>query len=445
MSRIRWANREKRNQAVIIPSGEEIRSLLFPPGKKEIPGQVKFLSLFDNKECKYVAYRGGIGAGKSWIGSHYAIEKAARNPNVRGFIGANTYPQLWQSTLTGLYEVCEAYKVPIRPDNPESAAKKKVLYLWGKVEVLCRAAENKGYKTWDGFKCGWFWLDEAKDMDEEAYRTICERHRDNRVDRLEGWLTSSPSGMNWFGVIEEDPEVRVVTANTLDNYTLPTDYVPSLLKKMSPDMAMQQIEGKVINVYSGQCYPFFSRAENVKAQSIVENETLIIGVDFNVEPGMHAEVMQIIGDDVFVIDEIYIKGGNTPQLTKEIERQFGTKGVVIHPDAAGGHRSTTGTSDHQILKDAGFKVVCRAANPPIKNRINSVNGRILNALGERHLYVDPRCKLLIKDLEQCTWEVMMTSSYKGPLTHPGAALGYPVEYRFPSISQSFAIALPRHF
>ncbi|MEW6212884.1 MAG: terminase family protein [Acidobacteriota bacterium] len=436
MARVQWARRKAKSR-VRIPTGEEIRSKIDP-----LPGQVEFLSWFDDPATKIVVYRGGLGSGKSWIGAHCVLEMAARNPGVRGFIGANTYPQLHQTTLSGLYEVAEAYGIPIHPSKPESAAKKKSLLLWGCVEVICRSAENKGYQTWDGFKVGWFWLDEAKNMDFEAYLTINERLRDGRVDQLKGWLTSTPLGTNWFGEIESDPDVKVITADTRSNHHLPVGYVDSLLAKMDPDLARQQLEGKVLNIYSGECYPRFDPAENVRTLSRLDDVELIVGVDFNVEPGMHAEAMHIVGDDVFVIDEIYIKGGDTPRLAREIVERYGTEGVIVHPDAAGGHRSTTGTSDHKILKDAGLKIRCRPANPPIKDRINSVNGRILNALGERHLFVDPRCKQLVKDLKQCTWEVMQSGSYKGPLTHPGAALGYAVEYKFPVVSRAFGVKLP---
>jgi hypothetical protein len=313
------------------------------------------------------------------------------------------------------------------------------------VEVLCRAAENQGYKLWDGFKCGWWWLDEPKDMDEGAYRTICERHRDGRVDRLEGWMTASPSGMNWFGCVEEDAEVKAVEADSRENFYNPREYVESLLKKMSPEMARQQIEGKVINVYSGNAYPHFSRTEDMGEYTIGSDYELIVGVDFNVDPGMHAYAMQFRGEDVYVVDKIYIKGGDTPLLCKEIETRYGMEGVTVHPDAAGAQRHTTGTSDHAILREYGFKIQCRSKNPAIKNRVSSVNGRILNAQMERHLFVDKSCRLLRNDLERCAWPDLFKESYKGPLTHPGAALGYAVEYRFPYVQQGFGVKLPRMF
>ena len=151
------------------------------------------------------------------------------------------------------------------------------------------------------------------------------------------------------------------------------------------------------------------------------------------------------GDDVFVINEIYLRGGDTPALCKELERQHGTENIIVIPDAAGAQRHTTGTSDHKILKEAGFKLGGPAKNPPIKDRINAVNGRIFNSLGERHLFVDKSCKLLRGDLEKCTWDVLLKDSYKGPLTHPGAALGYVVHKKFPFRSDSFAVKLPACF
>jgi hypothetical protein len=390
-----------------------------------------------------VAFVGGVGSGKSHLGAHYALEMAARNPDVRGFIAANTYPQLWQSTLTALYKVAKSYSVPIRPEQPESAAKKKVLYLWNRVEVLCRSAER--YSEWDGTEVGWFWLDEAKTMPAGAWAAINERLRDVRCDYLSGWLSTTPDGYNWVADLADDPEVRIVNSHTSQNTNLPPGYVESLMRKMSPEMVAQQLAGQFINLCAGECYPHFSRQENTgnfspSADFRLPTSDFLIGIDFNVDPGMHAYLLEIRAEDVFILDEIFLKGGDTPALVKELELRYGTD-IPLVPDAAGGQKHTTGTSDHRILRDAGFRLINRAANPPIKNRINAVNGRICNALGERHLFVDHSCRLLRNDLERCTWEVLLKSGYKGQLTHPGAAIGYAIELRFPFQSGGFGVSL----
>jgi hypothetical protein len=166
----------------------------------------------------------------------------------------------------------------------------------------------------------------------------------------------------------------------------------------------------------------------------------LIGMDSNADPGMHAYLLEIPREDVYVLEEIFLKGGDTPGLARELERRYG-RSIALVPDAAGGQKHTTGTSDHRILRDAGFRRIGRAANPPVKNRINAVNGRICNGLGERHLFVDRSCRLLRDDLEQCTWEVLQKSGYRGPLTHPGAAIGYAIELRFPIQSGGFGVNL----
>lgn len=435
MARLCWTRRHTK-QAVRLPTAGELRERLTATAP-----QAEFLRHFDERAAKYVAFVGGVGSGKSHLGAHYALEMAVRNPNVRGFIAANTYPQLWQSTLTALYKVAKQYGVPIRPERPESAAKKKVLYLWERVEVLCRSAER--YAEWDGTEVGWFWLDEAKTMPPGAWLAINERLRDVRCEALSGWLSTTPDGYNWVSDLADDPEVRIVNSHTSQNPNLPPGYVDSLMRKMSPELVAQQLAGQFVNVCEGECYPHFSRAENTGQYAPGDGEQLI-GIDFNVDPGMHAYLIELRRDDVLVLDEIFLKGGDTPQLARELERRYGT-GLPLVPDAAGGQRHTTGTSDHQILREAGFKLINRRANPPLKNRINAVNGRIYNALGERHLFVDQSCKLLRNDLERCTWDVLLKAAYSGPLTHPGAALGYALELRFPVSGGGFGVSLGRMY
>lgn len=288
---------------------------------------------------------------------------------------------------------------------------------------------------------GWFWLDEAKTMPAGAWCAINERLRDVRCDALCGWLSTTPDGYNWVSDLADDPEVRIVNSHTSQNTNLPPGYVDSLMRKMAPEMVAQQLAGQFINLCAGECYPRFSRIENGGQFSAGDGEQ-IIGIDFNVDPGMHAYLIEIRGEDVYVLDEIFLKGGDTPALARELELRYGT-GIPLVPDAAGGQKHTTGTSDHQILREAGFRLISCRANPPIKNRINAVNGSIYNALGERHLFVDQSCKLLRNDLERCTWEVLLKAGYKGPLTHPGAATGYAIELRFPASGGGFGVSLGR--
>ena len=76
------------------------------------------------------------------------------------------------------------------------------------------------------------------------------------------------------------------------------------------------------------------------------------------------------------------------------------------------------------------------SNPLVKDRVYSVNGMLRNYAGERRLFIDPRCKELIKDLEQVSWKTDPNGNAKRDRcsnkhrTHASDALGYMIDLKF---------------
>jgi hypothetical protein len=121
--------------------------------------------------------------------------------------------------------------------------------------------------------------------------------------------------------------------------------------------------------------------------------------------------------------------------------------VTIYGDATAEQRRTSASrTDWQIVKeffgrhtdrfDVGFRVP--SVNPPVKDRINCMNAKLRNQVGQYRLLVDRNCKHLIQDLEQVSWKA---DPYGNPLvaldksdpkrTHVSDALGYLVAREFP--------------
>ena len=109
--------------------------------------------------------------------------------------------------------------------------------------------------------------------------------------------------------------------------------------------------------------------------------------------------------------------------------------VFIYGDASGAaSRSVTGRSDYQVIREffraeAEFDVrlLVPSANPPVRDRVNTVNARLVNAAGQRQVFVDPRCQELIADLEQVVYKAGSTQIDKdrdSARTHTSDALGY---------------------
>jgi len=154
---------------------------------------------------------------------------------------------------------------------------------------------------------------------------------------------------------------------------------------------------------------------------------------------------------VRVLDEIILPNSNTEEACRVfqertapwIARQNSVE-LRIYGDAAGGARSTAGKSDYQIIREffrratqyrASYHVP--QANPAVRDRINAMNSKLCNSLGIVGLLVDPKCKRLVKDLEQVAWKADSNGRMTGEidksnaeLTHVSDALGYLIEREF---------------
>jgi len=145
--------------------------------------------------------------------------------------------------------------------------------------------------------------------------------------------------------------------------------------------------------------------------------TLFIGMDFNVDP-MTAVIFQYIDNKFYVHDEIFLNNSDTYKMCDALIRKNYIGDVI--PDSTGKNRKTSGKSDHQILKDNGFKVIS-TRNPFVTDRVNNIN----RLLTENRVIINPRCKKLINDLNKVSWkDNKLDQKTDTSLTHISDALTY---------------------
>ena len=178
---------------------------------------------------------------------------------------------------------------------------------------------------------------------------------------------------------------------------------------------------------ANKCAYNFSRDIHCKVMD--RSSRMFWGVDFGVASYMTAILMcENTKGEVYVFDEIGIRNSNTFELAKLM--QVKGEELPVYPDPAGKARHSSSTkSDHRILQDAGFTVIAKKANPTQKDRLNSLNRMLENANGEHKLFINPKCKNTIRDLELTTFEnghIMKTET----LSHYLDGLMYPLEYRY---------------
>ena len=148
------------------------------------------------------------------------------------------------------------------------------------------------------------------------------------------------------------------------------------------------------------------------------------------------------GDQCHIIDEIVLPNSNTQEMMHEINRRYGGREGVVHPDPSAESRKTSapvGETDLTIIERAGWAVY-RTSPYQRVDRFNSMNAMLLNAQGSRRLLISPKCKHLIKALDCLIYkEGSKIPDTRSGLDHITDAIGYLVMGVFPIITDSVSI------
>lgn len=299
--------------------------------------------------------------------------------------------------------------------------------------ISLKGAEN--FDALRGRSLDFVVLDEMADMRPEAWFEVI---RPSLSDRQGGALfIGTPKGRNhfydlWTKGADKEDDWYSFQYTTLDGGNVPSEEIEQAKRDLDERTFRQEYLANFVN-YSGVIYYNFDRAESVAKAGVADNATLHIGMDFNLDP-MSAVVATRDGDTLFIQDEIVIFGSNTDEIVDEIQQRYPSRRIVIYPDPACRQRKTSagGRTDLSILQNAGFAVKVRNSHTSIRDRINAVNARLKSADDERHLFVDPKCKQVIKSLERQTYKEGTNQPDKeSGFDHMNDALGYLVDFLYP--------------
>jgi hypothetical protein len=283
-------------------------------------------------------------------------------------------------------------------------------------------------------------LDEYAFMPAELWPEVVRPMLADREGRA--LLSSTPNGFNHFYDLYHEAQFRSDWAafrfSTAQGGYVSANELALLRSTMDSKLYAQEIEAS-FELQSGRVYHAFSRDLNVTDVPLIPGPALLVGMDFNVDP-MTAVVAQRIGGQCHVSAEIVLPNSNTFEMTQELLRRYPQHRGVVHPDPSGAARKTSaavGQTDHAIIRQAGWEVY--SVRPyPIVDRVNSVNAMFENANGQRRLFVDRKCKILIRALDSLTFKAGTHLPDKSTgFDHITDALGYLVMGVFPMIRDVF--------
>ena len=364
---------------------------MIPQQNKELELSISQLDFVESIKDR-VLFCGGLGSGKTFGGAIWSLMMVHKYPNTPGLITANTYSQLKKATLVSFFSLCDLlgirYKYNI--NNSYIEINNTIIY--------CASMEK--YDALRGIEVGWAWSDECAFYKKEAFDVLIGRIRDKKGPcQWKG--TTTPNGFNWlydFFILGAADNKEVIRSRTTDNMVnLPDSYVKQLKEQYDSRLSKQELDGEFVNLNSGTVYYAFDRNRHVKPVEIMPNDHLYFGMDFNVHP-LCAVFFIRRGREIHIFDELYLENSNTFEAAREIQKRYPGKAFHVYADETGNRRkSSSQTTDHEILKRANFNVL-GFKNPHVKDRQNNVN----RLFEYNYIRISPKCKYLIKDLEQLT-------------------------------------------
>jgi len=390
---------------------------------------------FHDSEARFKGFSGPIGSGKSQALCQEALKLSYLNAGRTGLIGAPTFPMLRDATQAALIEILERNRIPHEMNRGENV----LVLRETRSRILFRAVEE--FERLRGSNLAWFGLDELTYTSEEAWLRLEGRLRDPRAQRLCGFGVWTPKGYDWVYERFVGSPVKgyeTVTAGAFENRFLLDripDYYDRLKSSYDARFYEQEVLGKYLALSAGNVYYAFDRHGNVGEVEVDQRRALLWALDFNVDP-MCSVVAQISGDRVAVLDEIVLKRASTYDACEEFASRVPRHeaGLVIYADATGARMQTSGTSDLEILRGffrngdyGGVDFRIPTVNPAVRDRVTLMNARLESASGDRRMRVDPRCRELIKDLEQVVFKEnsQVIDKDRDPRrTHLSDALGY---------------------
>ena len=303
--------------------------------------------------------------------------------------------------------------------------------------ISLKGADN--YDALRGTGLNFLILDEFADIDK---RTWFEVLRASVADTLgDVLMCGTPKGYgNWSYEMylkgKQDDQWGSYQYTTIQGGMVSKAEIEQAKQDIDIRTFRQEFEGTFEN-YAGSVYYNFHPVDSVIDRKIDWEKPLHIGMDFNVDP-MSACVTQIEKDKIYAVDEIIIYSSNTDEMCQEIRDRYGSKAqIFIYPDPASRQRKTSagGRTDLSILQNAGFKVKVKHKHPAIRDRVNSVNAKLKDSKGVRHIFVSKSCKTMIKGLQRQIYKENTNIPDKEQgFDHMNDALGYLIDYIKPLTS-----------
>ena len=389
---------------------------------------------FATSKEPFPCFLGGFGSGKTAaaIARAMALKSHFRSCDIAYYLP--TYPLVEDIAYRRFPELCERKGWAYRLNKASS-----FIEFPNAGRIVFRTMENPHRIV--GYEVAHSIVDELDtltiDKAREVWNKIIARNRQKCGMANTVAVATTPEGFRFVyerWVKNKAPGYVLYRAKTMDNAAhLPDGYIDNLRNSYPSNLLSAYLDGEFVNLTAGSVYPDFDRALNSSDETIKPNETLHIGMDFNVTK-MSAIVHVLRNDEPHAVAEL-LDVFDTPSMAKLIKARYKDAGhsIMVYPDASGNSRKSNNASesDLSILRQHGLSVCVNPTNPAVKDRVLSMN-RMLHHEGERKYRINPdACPHYVEALEKQAYDRNGEPDKSTGLDHCIDAGGYFIAYRYP--------------
>lgn len=391
-------------------------------------------SNFASSKFRFPAFVGGFGSGKTHAGIMRALSLKSRIPEDVGYY-LPTYDLIRTIAYPRFTELMSEFGIRHVLNKAEA-----VIYTpdYGGV-IRFRTMENPerivGYETAHAV------LDELDTLPTEKARDVWNKviARNRKTSKLGNSVavTTTPEGYRFvyetWKKSKPSEQYVIYTAKTEDNPHLPNGYVDSLKSTYPSNLLQAYLDGEFVNLTAGSVYAEFDRELNASKETIIDKETLHVGLDFNVMK-MAAVIHVLRNDKPHAVGEL-TGVFDTPAMIQLLKSKYQGQKIFIYPDASGNNRKSQNASESDIalLRQAGFMIMVNPANPAVKDRVLAMN----KLISDRQYLVNPdTCPELVESLERQAYDKNGEPDKTSGFDHVLDATGYCIAYRYPIRSRN---------
>ncbi|HEX7361516.1 MAG TPA: terminase family protein [Bryobacteraceae bacterium] len=378
--------------------------------------------------------------GKTHLALYELLRAAWEKPDTLAWYVAPSYRQAKRIAWSRLKEL-------VRHDSAHTISETDLsIHFQGAGSIALRGADRVDGLRGNGLD--FVVLDEFATMKPEVWSQVLRPALADRRGRA--LFIGTPQGHNHlyerFEAAQSHRQWEAFHFTTLDGGNVTLEELAAAASELDARLYRQEFEASFESAAVGRAYHSFTREQNLRPCAFYPHLPLIWSLDFNVNP-MCSVLAQRNGDTVEVLDELVLEDAHTWmacehfwKLVQPFRPAATALAIDVYGDASGHQRRTSGTAtDWNLIRDffsllrgqAVVRIKAATVNPGVRDRVNVVNSRLQNAAGQTRLYIDPKCKELIADLERVCWRADALGQPTTELdksdrmrTHTSDALGY---------------------